>query len=121
MILNQDKCHFLVSVSPEHLWINVGEHVMKSKKSEYFPSYELITHSDLGDWRFESNLRSVSSNGVRYVMRHGFDEAMEKADHQNKFDEFFDFQYFRVPGKNASHPSLCSAESATSCISRSNC
>ena len=84
--------HVLVSTcfSKSKLRAAVGEHVRKSKKSEYFPSYELITHSDLGDWRFESNLRSVSSNGVRYVMRHGFDEAMEKADHQNKFDAFFD-------------------------------
>ena len=57
--------HVLVSTcfSKSKLRAAVGEHVRKSKKSEYFPSYELITHSNLGDWRFESNLRSVSSNG----------------------------------------------------------
>ena len=28
MKLNQDKCHFLASGSPEHLWVKVGEHVI---------------------------------------------------------------------------------------------
>ena len=52
----------------------VGTHVKLSKNANYFPSYELITHNTLGDWRFEKNLRSVSDAGVEFVMRHGFNE-----------------------------------------------
>lgn len=52
----------------------VGTHVKSSKNANYFPSYELITHNTLGDWRFEKNLRSVSDAGVEFVMRHGFNE-----------------------------------------------
>lgn len=52
----------------------VGTHVKLSKNANYFPSYELITHNTVGDWRFEKNLRSVSDAGVEFVMRHGFNE-----------------------------------------------
>ena len=55
----------------------VGDHVKSSQKSFYFPSYELITHNTLGDWRFEKNLRSVAEKGVEFVMRHGFGEKKE--------------------------------------------
>ncbi|ABV37699.1 conserved hypothetical protein [Shewanella sediminis HAW-EB3] len=36
----------------------------------YFPSYEIITVPCAGDFRFESNLRSVTPKAVNYVMRH---------------------------------------------------
>jgi len=36
----------------------------------YFPSYEIITVPNSGDFRFESNLRSVTPKAVNYVMRH---------------------------------------------------
>ncbi|RTR39310.1 hypothetical protein EKG38_10400 [Shewanella canadensis] len=36
----------------------------------YFPSYEIITVPCSGDFRFESNLRSVTPTAVNYVMRH---------------------------------------------------
>ncbi|ACA85875.1 GSCFA domain-containing protein [Shewanella woodyi] len=36
----------------------------------YFPSYELITVPNAGDFRFESNLRSVTPQAVNYVMQH---------------------------------------------------
>lgn len=52
----------------------VGTHVKLSNNAHYFPSYELITHNTIGDWRFEKNLRSVSDAGVEFVMRHGFNE-----------------------------------------------
>ena len=56
----------------------VGDHVKSSQNSFYFPSYELITHNTLGDWRFEKNLRSVSEEGLKFVMHHGFDEIKER-------------------------------------------
>lgn len=52
----------------------VGTHVKSSRKAHYFPSFELITHNTVGDWRFEKNLRSVSDAGVKFVMQHGFNE-----------------------------------------------
>jgi hypothetical protein len=82
--------HVLVATcfSKSKLRAAVGEHVRKSKDSKYFPAYELITHSNVGDWRFESNLRSVSTNGVEYVMRHGFKEEMKNARLINKQDDY---------------------------------
>lgn len=52
----------------------VGQYTHESDKARYFPSYELISHHEAGDWRFEENLRSISSTGVRYVMGHAFGE-----------------------------------------------
>lgn len=52
----------------------VGDHVRSSRNTFYFPSYELITHNTLGDWRFETNLRNVSAEGVNFVLRHGLDK-----------------------------------------------
>jgi hypothetical protein len=37
---------------------------------DYFPSYEIITAPKAGDFRFQSNLRSVTPEGVSYVMSH---------------------------------------------------
>lgn len=37
---------------------------------EYFPSFELITASADGDFRFETNRRTVTPTGVAYVMGH---------------------------------------------------
>ena len=34
MMLNQPKCHFLMSGSPEHLWVNVGEQVIMESYQE---------------------------------------------------------------------------------------
>ena len=34
MKLNQNKCHFLASGSPEHLWVKVGEHVIWETSQE---------------------------------------------------------------------------------------
>jgi hypothetical protein len=52
----------------------VGEHVNQSVTSSYFPSYELITHNTRGDWRFKQNMRTVTEQGVGFVMSHGFSE-----------------------------------------------
>lgn len=73
------------SFSKTKLRAAVGEHVLKSSISSYFPSFELITFNTLGDWRFEKNLRSVSTQGVDYVMRHGFNEqyASERIEIEN--------------------------------------
>lgn len=37
---------------------------------QYFPSYELITVNNENDFRFEGNRRTVSMDGVNYVMQH---------------------------------------------------
>ncbi|WP_025821687.1 GSCFA domain-containing protein [Shewanella marina] len=42
----------------------------KYRGIEYFPSYELITVSDRQDFRFETNLRTVTPQAVDYVMQH---------------------------------------------------
>ena len=55
----------------------VAEHVRKSKISSYFPSYEIITHNQKGDWRFDDNLRTVSAKGVGLVMMHALDNKFE--------------------------------------------
>ena len=34
MKLNQDKCHFLISGSTEHIWIKVGEQVIWESNKE---------------------------------------------------------------------------------------
>lgn len=38
--------------------------------SSYFPSFEIITATNTHDFRFLSNRRTVSAEGVSYVMRH---------------------------------------------------
>lgn len=53
----------------------VGQYCQSAARASYFPSFELINHHLPGDWRFESNLRSVSSAGVSYVMSHAFGDA----------------------------------------------
>jgi hypothetical protein len=45
---------------------------------EYFPSYELITVNNENDFRFERNRRTVSMEGVDYVMQH-FNQALTKS------------------------------------------
>ncbi len=50
----------------------VSEYVDGSKITDYFPSYELVTHNTVGDWRFDENLRSISKKGVDFVMAHAF-------------------------------------------------
>ena len=56
----------------------LGEYLRGAKSSSYFPSYELITHNTLNDWRFEDNLRTVSAEGVAFVMQHAFGDKREK-------------------------------------------
>lgn len=52
----------------------------------YFPSYELITVTNSGDFRFESNLRSVTPQAVNYVMQH-FRSVIDKESHQQPVTE----------------------------------
>lgn len=57
----------------------LGEFLKGARSSSYFPSYELITHNTLNDWRFQENLRTVSTEGVAFVMQHAFGDARNKA------------------------------------------
>jgi len=50
---------------------------------DYFPSYEIITVPGAGDFRFESNLRSVTPKAVNYVMRH-FSSVLGEPDPLNQ-------------------------------------
>ena len=70
--------HVLISTcfSKSKLRAAVGEHTRKSPQSMYFPSYELITHNTKDDWRFQEDMRTISNDGVSFVMHHGFGEAI---------------------------------------------
>ena len=57
----------------------VGQYCNASARASYFPSFELISHQAATDWRFESNLRSISESGVGYVMGHAFADKPNKA------------------------------------------
>ena len=60
---------------------------------QYFPSYEIITVNNENDFRFESNRRTVSMEGVDYVMQHfnqAFTNSSETISHtsySNTIDE----------------------------------
>ncbi len=47
-----------------------GQLAAERAEVDYFPAYELITGSPFGTRFFESNLRTVSADGVAFVMRH---------------------------------------------------
>ncbi|MEK8033178.1 GSCFA domain-containing protein [Ideonella sp. DXS29W] len=47
-----------------------GELVAQRDDTDYFPSYELIAGFQSGGRYYESNLRSVRTTGVEFVMRH---------------------------------------------------
>lgn len=61
----------------------LGQHCPQSSCTSYFPSFELINHHTQTDWRFAKNLRSVSEQGVNYVMNHAFCEGVAPG-HNNK-------------------------------------
>lgn len=62
MIANQHSKSILRTVA--------GSLCDNSSDFDYFPSYEIITVPSSGDFRFESNLRSVTPKAVNYVMDH---------------------------------------------------
>ena len=86
--------HVLVAnnFSKSTLRAAVGDHVSSSANAFYFPSYELITHNTLRDWRFEKNLRNVSEDGINFVLRHGLDRKNTEVKEDN----------FRIQDKNVS-------------------
>lgn len=47
-----------------------GQLAAEQERIEYFPSYELITGAPFRAGFFEQNLRTVSAEGVAFVMRH---------------------------------------------------
>ena len=68
-----------------------GEFIDSDEKLHYFPSYELITHVNNPDWRFNKNLRTVSSEGVSYVMSHLFEgETFNIKKSDNVFNQMLD-------------------------------
>ena len=73
--------HILVAnmTSKSTLRAAVIEYVKEVSNTAYFPSFELITHNPLDDWRFQKNLRSVSETGVQLVMEYGFGEKLSRA------------------------------------------
>ena len=56
-----------------------GELCLKFADVDYFPSYELITSNATKQNYFETNLRSVKSSGVQFVMNH-FGVAIGESD-----------------------------------------
>lgn len=83
IILTVSPVPLTASASDEHVLVAttysksvlraaVGQFCNNVARADYFPSYELINHVEESDWRFEKNLRSVSRQGVSYVMAHAF-------------------------------------------------
>lgn len=66
--------HVLVATSGSKSTLRAvaGELARSNSAVDYFPSYELITGAPTRAMFYEPNLRSVSSNGVDFVMGHFF-------------------------------------------------
>ena len=68
--------HVLVSTSESKSILRAvaGQLCQKSKRIDYFPSYEIATNPRLHATAFASNLRSIRDETVDIVMRHFFSE-----------------------------------------------
>jgi len=82
--------HVLVATSKSKSTLRAaaGEFADRYENFHYLPSYELITHVHRADWRFDKNLRTVSTDGVDYVMGHIF----RKQKFTNSDDHYYEFE-----------------------------
>ena len=69
--------HVLVATlhSKSTLRAVAGELASASRRVDYFPSYEIISSFPFKGAFYEANLRSVTSEGVAFVMRQFFDQV----------------------------------------------
>ena len=90
----------------------IEQHLRTSKRSKYFPSFELITHNTMEDWRFEKNLRNVSKRGIDFVMKHSIKGRSERdildKNKLNDFDVFCDEQKLESFNRNNSQQAYAS-------------